>query len=94
MLNIEVAYAKADQQLILPLQVSKNCTVEEAVQLSGILALFPEISLVNNKVGIFSEICALTRVLKEYDRVEIYRPLAVDPMEARRQRALKQSQQH
>ena len=92
MLNIEIAYARADQQLILPLQVPDNCTVEEAVQLSGILKCFPEISLASNKVGIFSEICALTRMLQEYDRVEIYRPLAVDPMEARRQRALKQSQ--
>jgi putative ubiquitin-RnfH superfamily antitoxin RatB of RatAB toxin-antitoxin module len=91
-LNIEVAYAKADRQVILPVQVPDNCTVEEAVQLSGILECFPEISLVSNKVGIFSEICPLTRVLQEDDRVEIYRPLAVDPMEARRQRALKQAQ--
>ncbi len=94
MLDIEVAYAKADEQVILSVQVPDNCTLAEAIQLSGILARFPEINLSHHKVGIFSEICPLTQVLQAQDRVEIYRPLAVDPMEARRQRALKQAHNH
>jgi len=88
--NVEVAYAKSDEQLILLVQATEPCTIEQAIQLSGILKYFPEIDLTKNKVGIFSQISALNKCLQENDRVEIYRGLAIDPMEARRQRAVKQ----
>lgn len=90
-MNIEVAYAKSEEQLIIPIQVNDTCTVEQAIELSGILNHYPEINLAKNKVGIFSQICALNQCLQENDRVEIYRELATDPMEARRQRAVKQA---
>lgn len=90
-MNIEVAYARSDKQLIIPLQVTESCTVEQAIQLSGIIGEFPEIDLAVNKVGIFSQVCLLNTRLQENDRVEIYRSLAIDPMEARRQRAVKQN---
>lgn len=89
-MNIEVAYARQDKQLIVPLQVEEPCTVEQAIILSDIIGQFPEIDLTENKVGIFSQICLLSARLQENDRVEIYRSLAIDPMEARRQRAIKQ----
>ena len=89
-MQIEVAYTSPDRQLIVALQVSESCTVEQAIALSGITREFPEIDLTKNKVGIFSQVCGLHARLQENDRVEIYRSLAVDPMEARRQRALKQ----
>ena len=89
-MNVEVAYAKSDEQLILSVQTAEPCTVEQAIELSGILNYFPEIDLTKNKVGIFSQICTLKKCLQENDRVEIYRSLAIDPMEARRQRAVKQ----
>ena len=90
MLNVEVAYARPDQQLVVPVQAPINCTAEQAIKLSGILNDFPEIDLNNNKVGIFSQICSLSQQLQENDRVEIYRSLTINPMEARRQRAIKQ----
>ncbi|NOR81475.1 MAG: RnfH family protein [Methyloprofundus sp.] len=90
-MNIEVAYAKSEEQLIISVQVHDACTVEQAIELSGILNHYPEIDLTKNKVGIFSQICALNQCLQENDRVEIYRSLAIDPMEARRQRAVKQA---
>ncbi|WP_233144623.1 RnfH family protein [Methyloprofundus sedimenti] len=90
-MNIEVAYARSDKQLIIPLQVTESCTVEQAIELSGIIGQFPEIDLAVNKVGIFSQVCLLSARLQENDRVEIYRSLVIDPMEARRQRAAKQS---
>ena len=90
-MNIEVAYAKPDQQLIIEVQVPGSCTVEQAIKLSGITSRFPEIDLSVSKVGIFSQVCTLNARLKENDRVEIYRCLLVDPMEARRQRAIKQA---
>ena len=89
--EVEVAYAKSDEQLILSLHVPELCTVEQAIELSGILEKFPEIDLTKNKVGIFSQICSLFLSLQENDRVEIYRSLAINPMEARRQRAAKQA---
>ena len=50
---------------------------------------FPEIDLTINKVGVFGRLCKLDQVLKTGDRVEIYRPLLVDPKEMRRTRAAK-----
>ncbi|TXL01609.1 hypothetical protein BMR02_02550 [Methylococcaceae bacterium HT1] len=88
--NVEVAYARPDRQLIISLQVLGACTVEQAIELSGINVQFPEIDLSKNKVGIFSQTCLLSTQLQEHDRVEIYRNLTIDPMEARRQRAVRQ----
>lgn len=89
-MNIEVAYAQPDKQIIIALQVEESCTVGKAIELAGIIGQFPEIDLTKNKVGIFSQLCQLSTRLQENDRVEIYRSLAIDPMEARRQRAVKQ----
>jgi len=87
---VEVAFALADKQLIIPVEVAALCTAEDAIMQSNIRQEFPQIDLLKNKIGIFSEICALNRLLQENDRVEIYRELAISPMEARRVRALKQ----
>ncbi len=88
-INVEVAYARPDTQVILPVELAVGATVAEAIQLSGILQQFPEIDLQVNPVGIFSRKVVLTQVLKAGDRVEIYRPLQIDPKEARRNRASK-----
>jgi putative ubiquitin-RnfH superfamily antitoxin RatB of RatAB toxin-antitoxin module len=53
------------------------------------LARFPEIESSEIKVGIFGNVCRLDQVLRQADRVEIYRPLLHDPKDARRQRAAK-----
>ena len=88
-MKIEVAYALPDQQVIIPLQVEAGTTIEQAVQLSGIQAKFPEIDLEENKLGVFGKICKPDTPLKEQDRVEIYRKLIADPKESRRARAEK-----
>jgi len=92
LIRVEVAYALPDNQLIVALQVKDSCTVERAILQSGILQEFAQIDLTKNKVGIFNEICSLNKSLQENDRIEIYRRLTIDPMEARRQRAVKQKQ--
>ncbi|MBE0469733.1 MAG: RnfH family protein [Methyloprofundus sp.] len=89
-MQVEVAYATPERQLILSIEVAEDCTVEQAIVLSGILMHFSEIDLTKNKVGIFSQICPLTKLLQANDRVEIYRDLALNPMQARRQRAIQQ----
>lgn len=88
-IKIEVAYATPTKQLIIPLQVPVKTTVETAIKLSSILLQFPEINLATVKVGIFSKIVDLNTELNEGDRVEIYRPLTIDPNEARLLRAKK-----
>ena len=85
-IKVEVAFAREDSQQILDFMVNEGTTIEQAVEQSGILALFPEIDLTVNKVGIFGKLGKKTATLKEGDRVEIYRPLIADPKEVRRKR--------
>lgn len=88
-INVEVAYATSKEQVIVQLQVLDGTMVGEAIELSEILSCFPDINLSKTKFGIFSQTCKLETVLKQNDRVEIYRPLLVNPMQARRERAAK-----
>ncbi|MRX28543.1 RnfH family protein [Kangiella sp. HZ709] len=90
-IKAEVAYALPDKQTLLSLQVDKDDSLEVIIKASGILELYPEIDLAVSKVGIFSKLAKLTDTLHDGDRIEIYRPLIVDPKEVRKQRALKAS---
>jgi putative ubiquitin-RnfH superfamily antitoxin RatB of RatAB toxin-antitoxin module len=89
LIHIEVACALPDRQLVKALSVEAGCTAQQAVVLSGLGEAFPELALAECKLGIFSQIIDASHVLAEGDRVEIYRPLLLDPKEARRQRAKK-----
>lgn len=89
MVNVEVAYAKPEQQAIVELQMPEGATVEAAVKASGLLERFPEIALSELKAGIFGVACKLDQSVREGERIELYRVLVHDPKEARRQRALK-----
>jgi len=84
---VEVAYALPDVQVIIPLYVKKGATVEQVIHQSGVLKDFPDIDLDASKVGIFSKLAKKDTVLREKDRVEIYRPLIADPKAVRKQRA-------
>lgn len=83
---VEVAYAKPALQVVISLNVPTGSTVEGAITASGIQQQFPEIDLNTQKVGIFGQLCALDRTVAEGDRIEIYRPLLKNPMDARRGR--------
>ncbi|MEI6746575.1 MAG: RnfH family protein [Methylococcaceae bacterium] len=89
MISVEVVYAKPEIQTLLSVSVDENRTVAEAIVQSEILNQFSELDLKTLSVGIFSTPCKLDRVVKNGDRIEIYRPLQNDPKDARRQRALK-----
>ncbi|HEC75416.1 MAG TPA: RnfH family protein [Methylophaga aminisulfidivorans] len=84
---VEVAYALPNEQIILPIEVEKECSVEEAIKRSGVLERYPQIDLKTDKVGIFGKMCKLNATLNDKDRIEIYRPLIADPKESRRQKA-------
>ncbi len=86
-IEVEVSYARSDVQVIIPVRVEVNATVEEVIRLSGVLEQFPDIDLAVNKVGVFGKLSKLSAQLQTGDRVEIYRPLIADPKESRRQRA-------
>jgi uncharacterized protein len=86
MVNIEVVYASPNQQKIITVRLAEQSTVIEAIEMSGILKDFTEIDLQKNKVGIWGTPCALSQTLQDKDRVEIYRPLKIDPKEARKKR--------
>lgn len=85
-MRIEVAYAKPERQVVLEIELPIGSTVEQAIQASGLLRQFPEIDLTRQKTGIFGQVSKLDKLLQDGDRVEIYRPLAQDPMTARRNR--------
>lgn len=89
MVNVEVAYAKSEEQAIVTLAMEDGATVEAAINASRLLERFPEIGLSGINAGIFGVACKLDQPVREGDRIEIYRPLVHDPKEARRQRALK-----
>ena len=86
---VEVAYARPDSQFLLKIQVPPGSNIETAIKASGILDRYPEIALTDGRVGIFGKPHGLTDPVKAGDRIEIYRPLNIDPMAARRIRAQK-----
>ncbi|MGI9251784.1 MAG: RnfH family protein [Pseudohongiellaceae bacterium] len=93
-IEVEVAYADQDEQLIIPLYVPAGTTALEAARQSGITQTFAGLDLESSPMGIFStplngkgKPTPDQYVLKAGDRVEIYRPLLINPKEARRQRS-------
>jgi len=87
LIDIEVAYALPWNQVLRHLKVPFGTSAEQAVQFSGICKVFPEIDLLHNSLGIFGKLVKPETILRDHDRVEIYRPLTVDPKEKRRKRA-------
>jgi len=92
LIEVEVAYALPDEQVLLKVRVAAGATLRDAIDASGILRRFPQIDLARDAVGVFGKVAKLDDRLSAGDRVEIYRPLTMDPKQARRQRALKKRQ--
>jgi len=87
-IHVEIVYALPDNQQIQSMEVDTGTTVQELIELSGLLEQYPEIELnKKNKVGLFGKLSKPNTVLRDKDRVEIYRPLIADPKEVRRKRA-------
>lgn len=86
-LNVEVVYALPNKQEIIAQKLPAGATVRQAIEASGLLLKYPEIDLAKNKLGVFAKLTKPDAVLRDQDRVEIYRPLIADPKEVRKQRA-------
>jgi len=90
-MRVEVAYARPDRQEIVEVEVPEGTTAMEAVLKSGIEKIFPEVDPANTDMGIFGKVIKKPEAhpLREGDRVELYRPLKIDPKQARLNRAKK-----
>ncbi|KHT58441.1 hypothetical protein RJ45_25305 [Photobacterium gaetbulicola] len=87
LIHVEVVYALPDVQKVIRVTVTPDMQVQQIIEQSGVLALYPEIDLKKNKVGIYSRNVKLDALVHDGDRIEIYRPLLADPKEIRRKRA-------
>jgi uncharacterized protein len=87
LLNVEVCYALPERSELVRLRLPPGSTLQQALEASGLLAKYPEIDLRKNKFGIYAKLSKPDALLRDRDRVEIYRPLIADPKEVRKQRA-------
>ncbi len=78
-MNVGAAYDNGKKQVWLKLEVPDGSTVREVIELSGLLSMFPEIDLENQKTGVFGRIQKLDTVVEDGSRVEVYRPITADP---------------
>lgn len=91
LLHVSLCYATPTLEVLRELDVAPGTTIKDAIAASGMLAELPEIDLAVHPVGIFGKKKPLDTVLRERDRIEIYRPLVADPKESRRRRAVKKA---
>lgn len=93
-MRVEVAYATPERQEIVPVQVEEGTRMLEAVRRSGIEGLFPGLDPESVDMGIFGKVVKVPaeHILREGDRIELYRPLVIDPKQARMNRARKKAE--
>ncbi|PPI88280.1 RnfH family protein [Candidatus Pantoea edessiphila] len=82
---VELVYAVAQKYYHFYFEFNNHSTVKELIEISGILELHNEINLNDNKIGIYGKLIDLEHIVKEGDRIEIYRSLPLNPIELRRQ---------
>jgi uncharacterized protein len=85
--EVEVAWAEAERQWVVPIRLPAGSTVADALAAVAATPPFDRLELDTLPVGIYGERVARDRVLQPFDRVELYRPLQMAPREARRRRA-------
>lgn len=86
-IHVEVVYALPQEQVLFSVRVPQGASVAEVVRVSGVLAKYPELGRGNIKLGIYGKLSQPEAIVRDHDRIEIYRPLLADPKEVRRRRA-------
>jgi len=87
LIEIELVLASAERQRLLSIQVSEGLTVAEVISQSGVEQEFPDEHIDDLAVGIWGKLVGRNHIVRDGDRIELYRPLQIDPREARRQLA-------
>jgi len=85
--SVELTYATAKRQVLLELTVAAGQTVGQVIEESGIYVEFPNEELEAADVGVWGRSVERSHAVSDGDRIEIYRPLQMDPRDARRSRA-------
>ena len=88
-LSVEVVYALREGEDAVRLELAPGATALDALRASGLLERHPEIDLARQRIGIYGRVVDAQAPLRDGDRIEVYRPLVVEPKEARRRRALR-----
>jgi uncharacterized protein len=86
-ITAEVVYAAAGEQSLRLVELAEGSTVKQAIDASGITGMLPAGAIDVRHLGVFARRVAPDQIVQNGDRIEIYRPLTLDPMEARRRRA-------
>ena len=87
LISVEVACALPEKQLIIRLEVPHGTGARAAVELSALQEEFPQLDIRHCAIGVFGEVVKEDHLLKQHDRVEVYRPLINDPRDTRRKLA-------
>jgi putative ubiquitin-RnfH superfamily antitoxin RatB of RatAB toxin-antitoxin module len=91
-LRVEVVYATAESQTLVCVELAPGATIADAIAAARRKPEFEKLDVAGLRVGIFGKLAEAATRLADGDRVEIYRPLQVDPMQARRRRAQTKTQ--
>lgn len=92
MLEIEIVYGLPDRQVLKTMQLAEGTTVRAAALKSGLDEIFTDLNLHSAPLGIFGKAVKDDTPLRDGDRIEVYRPLLIDPKEARRKRIQNQEE--
>jgi putative ubiquitin-RnfH superfamily antitoxin RatB of RatAB toxin-antitoxin module len=87
LISVEVVYALPGAEDSARLELASGATLQDAIVASGLLRRHPEIDLERQKIGVYGKVKPPQATAADGDRIEIYRPLIVEPKEARRRRA-------
>ena len=89
-LAVQVCHAASPSHIVMiDLEVAPGTTLLQAIEQSGLLDQVADLDLARYRVGIWNKLKPLETALRDRDRIEVYRPLLADPMDARRRRAAK-----
>jgi uncharacterized protein len=89
-ISVEVIYATLDEVWSVCLQLpTGQARVADAIKLAALSPRWPNIAIAPEQLAIFGQTAQLTTLLHDGDRIEILRPLLIDPMDARRGRVEK-----
>lgn len=88
-IRVEIAYVEPGRQFLQALSLTAGATVGDALAASDLQRNFPALDVASARVGVFSRPATRDTLLRDADRVEVYRALIANPKEVRRQRAVR-----